>query len=193
MPADDYEFGVASTDDELRQILALQAANMRDTMTAEERRAQGFLTLRHDLALLREMNTPYGHVIAVPSGSDRVAAYALVMLNDFRTRIPKLEPMFRELDGLAYGGRPLFGYRSYVMGQVCVAKEHRGRGLVERLYEEHRARMSPHFELMVTEIDRENVRSMRAHEKAGFEVVHEYRSEGGAVWVIVVLDLRRSG
>jgi RimJ/RimL family protein N-acetyltransferase len=76
------------------------------------------------------------------------------------------------------------------MGQICIAASHRGRGLVERLYAEHARRMAPHFDLMVTEIDRANARSMRAHEKAGFEVLHTYRAGGGEEWVIVVRDLR---
>jgi RimJ/RimL family protein N-acetyltransferase len=64
-------------------------------------------------------------------------------------------------------------------------------GLVERLYAEHRRRMSPHFDLMITDIDRENPRSLRAHERAGFEVIDEYRGDDGQQWLIVVMDLRR--
>jgi hypothetical protein len=139
------------------------------------------------------MSDPWPHVVATLTGSDEIVAYALVMLYRFRGRLPVLDPMFERLDHLEYRGRPLVGdgaYRSYIMGQVCVAKAHRGRGLVEGLYAEHRARMSPHFDLMITEIDCANPRSVRAHEKAGFEVMHEYRSHVGNQWLIVVLDLR---
>lgn len=186
----EYEIRTAVGDNDLRQILALQAANLSGALDADEWRAQGFVTLRHDLGLLREMNTPWGHVVATPAGSNEVVAYALVMLRRFRARLPLLEPMFERLDGLVYRGRPLAAYRWYVMGQICVAKGHRGRGLVERLYGEHRARMASDFDLMITEIDRANPRSVRVHERAGFEVLEEYRSDDGKEWVIVGMDLR---
>lgn len=189
---DDTQYIVrgASTDRDLEQILALQAANLPSALEASERKSQGFVTLRHDLPLLRQMNEPWPHVIATPSGSDEIVAYALVMLQSFRRRLPLLEPMFDRLGGLEYRGRSIGEYKWYVMGQICVAKAHRGRGLVERLYAAHRARMAPHFDLMITEIDRANTRSVRAHEKAGFEALHEYRSESGNEWLVVVMDLR---
>jgi hypothetical protein len=188
--APEYRIRGASSDADLQQIIDLQAVNLPGALDPDERRAQGFVTLRHDLALLREMNQPWAHVIATPEASEEVAAYALVMLRKFRGRLPVLDPMFDRLDGLGYRGRPLAEYRWYVMGQICVAKAHRGRGLVERLYTGHHARMSADFDLMITEIDRANPRSVRAHEKAGFEVIDEYRSGSGNEWVIVALDLR---
>jgi ribosomal protein S18 acetylase RimI-like enzyme len=185
-----YETRLATSDHDLQQILALQAANLPEAIGADERRAQGFVTLRHDLALLREMNDPWAHVVATLRGGEEIVAYALVMLQKFRGRLPILDPMFDRLEQLKYRGRPLTSYRYYIMGQICIAKAHRGVGLVERLYAEHRARMAPHFELMVTEIDQENSRSARAHEKAGFETLDEYRSASGKQWLIVGLDLR---
>lgn len=186
----DYEVRGVSSDSDLRQILALQTANLKTTLDAAERQAQGFVTLTHDLPLLREMNEPWAHVIATPAGSDEVVAYALVMLREFRARLPVLEPMFERLDRLDYRGQPLNSFRFYIMGQVCVAKAHRGQGLVERLYAEHIRQMSPHFDLMITEIARANPRSIRAHEKAGFTVIHEYSTGDHGEWVIVALNLR---
>ncbi|MFG0284752.1 MAG: GNAT family N-acetyltransferase [Phycisphaerales bacterium JB039] len=187
---DRYCVRQASTDADLRQILVLQASNLPDAIDADERRAQGFVTLRHDLELLREMNHPWAHLIVTPQGAETVVAYALVMLPAFRGRLPLLEPMFVQLDRLQYRGRPLTSRRWYIMGQVCVAREHRGRGLVELLYRAHRSQMAPSFDLMITEISRANPRSLRAHEKAGFEVICEYRSEAGDDWLIVALDMR---
>jgi ribosomal protein S18 acetylase RimI-like enzyme len=188
-----YDIRPAASDGDLRGILALQAENHRSALGPEERRAQGFVSLRHDLALLREMNTPWAHAVASPAGGDGVVAYALVMLPRFRSRLPLLDPMFERLDGLAWRGRPIAAWRWCVMGQVCVARAHRGRGLVDGLYADLRRRLAAGFDLMITEIDRENPRSLRAHEKAGFEVMDEYRAEGGSAWVVVGLDLRGDG
>lgn len=188
-PAPRYDIRPASGDDDLRAILALQAANRPEALEAGERAAQGFVTLRHDLALLREMNEPYPHIVATPAGAEEVVAYALVMRHAFRSRLPDLEPMYEQMERMDWRGRALMSWRSYTMGQVCVAKPHRGRGLVERMYAAHRAQMAPHFDLMITEIDRANPRSIRAHEKCGCEVAHEYAAADGREWVVVVMDL----
>lgn len=198
-----YDIGRATSDADLEQILALQAANLRETIGADERREQGFVTLRHDLALLKQMCGSEAHVVAKVCGTGEVAGYALVMLRAFRTRLPLLEPMFARLEGLTFRGRPLMdapgsvtgggaggsgAWRWYVMGQVCVARAHRGQGLVERMYAEQRRLMSPRYELVVTEIDRANTRSMRAHERAGWVVMDEYTSDGRE-WVVVGWEL----
>lgn len=183
-----YEIRPARSDADLRQIVALQAANLHETVDPAERAAQGFVTLTHDVALLREMCGPDWHVVATEPHAGEVIGYALVMLPAFRTRLPLLEPMFARLDHLSHRGRPLLSFRWYVMGQVCVAKAHRGRALVERMYAEHRRLMSPRYDLMVTEIDRANPRSLRAHENTGWIVLDEYRSDGRE-WVVVGLEL----
>lgn len=184
-----YEVRTASSDSDLQQILDLQAANLPAALDDAERRAEGFVTLRHDLALLREMNSPWPHVVASPRGTDEVVAYALVMPLEFRGRFPILDPMFEELDRLAGAGARLHGKRWYFMGQLCVAKAHRGRGLVEAMYAKHRELMRRDFDMMITEIDASNTRSVRVHEKAGCTPLHAYRG-AGREWVIVGMDLR---
>lgn len=184
-----YEVRGAVSDSDLQQILALQAANLPDALDETERRAQGFVTLRHDLPLLRAMNSPWPHVIATPRGTSEVVAYALVMPREFRGRFPILDPMFEELDRLAAAGGRLGAARWYFMGQLCVAKPHRGRGLVEALYAGHKAQMHRDFDLMITEIDASNTRSVRVHEKAGCAALHTYRG-AGREWVIVAMNLR---
>lgn len=189
----EYETGVATSDDDLRQILALQSANHADSLTEADRREHGFVTLKHDLSLLRDSGKPWPHIVARTAGGAEVVAYALIILHELRDRFPDLDPMYGRLGRVEYRGRPVLSWRSYVMGQICVAPRHRGRGLVQRLYDEHCRRMSPRFDLMITEIARLNRRSLRAHEKAGFMVLDRYRSPINEEWVIVALDLSLGG
>lgn len=178
----------AEGDDDLRGILSLQAANHRDLITPQERAANGFLSLRHDLGLLREMNHPWGHVVSVETATGRVVGYALTMEQRFRSRLPLLDPMFTRIERLEWRARPVHAWRWYVMGQVCVAKERRGQGLVERMYAEQRRLTAPGYDLVVTEISRLNPRSIRAHEKAGWEVLDIYE-DAGEEWVVVGHDV----
>ncbi len=188
-----YHVRAASTEDDLRGIVALQAANLPHLIDPTERRDQGFVTLQHTVELLREMNNVWPHLIATPVGSGEVIAYALVMDPRFRDRFADLLPMFVQLDALACPGGVLAGRSYYIMGQLCVGKAHRGRGLVECLYAAHRRQMAGAFDFMITVIDAANTRSVHAHEKSGCSVLHEYDSVDGRHWVIVSMALQPMG
>lgn len=176
-------YGPSNTDAHLQQIMALQKANLPKNISVQEAREQGFVTVDHDMEALSDMNTPYRHSIALEDGN--LAGYALVMETRFRHRIPILFPMFELLDGIPWRGKPLKDWRYYVMGQVCVAKPFRGKGVFQGLYLNMRDRLSGHFDLVVTEISTRNARSIRAHEKVGFENIHEFTDPDGEHWVIV--------
>lgn len=190
-PDPGYTVRGAASDTDLELILRLQGENLRDALDDAERRSEGFVTLRHDLQLLREMNDPWPHIVATPEGSNDVVAYALVMQRSFRDRLPILAPMFHELERISGRGQRLDGARWYVMGQVCVAKAHRRRGLVEAMYAKHKEQMAADFDYMITEIDATNTRSIRAHEKAGCETIHTYKALGRE-WVVVALAVNEA-
>jgi RimJ/RimL family protein N-acetyltransferase len=99
--------------------------------------------------------------------------------------------MFEVFDSLSYRGRPFSQYRYFVHGQVCVDKAFRGSGLFDRMFEHYRQVYSPHFDFVVTEIAARNERSLRAHERVGFEVVHSYVDPTlDETWRVVVWDFR---
>jgi GNAT superfamily N-acetyltransferase len=167
--------GIVSSVDDLRQILDLQHANLRQNLDTGEMSDQGFVTLQHSLAILEEMHR-LAPGIVVKDG-DRVIGYALTETKECRYLMPDLEPMFVLFDGLTWKNRPVTSYSYYVMGQICIAKEYRGRGVFGMLYEEHRRVYGAVFDLFLTEISTSNLRSLRAHEKVGFRIVHTHRDE----------------
>ena len=185
----EVSFRAASTDEELRQILALQQRNLEEELKPREVQGQGFVTVRHDFDLLRAMNDAAPHVIAVSGG--RVVGYALVMLRTFRDRIPILQPMFRTLGQLTYRERPANGYHYFIMGQVCIDRPLRGEGVFGGLYQALRQHYSEEYDLIITEVARRNGRSIRAHEKVGFELLHRYPAADGEVWDLIVWDWRK--
>jgi RimJ/RimL family protein N-acetyltransferase len=134
------------------------------------------------------MNSPYPHIIA--KDGDTVVGYTLVMQRDLRDEIPVLIPMFDEIDKLTYNGRLLKDTAYVVMGQVCIAREYRGKGIFEGLYAEMARRMKSDFDVIITEVSSRNTRSLRAHDKIGFEKIHEYRDKDGEDWVIVLWNFR---
>ena len=95
--------------------------------------------------------------------------------------------MFNLLDTLTYKGTPVKDLRYYVMGQICVAKAYRGKGVFRQLYAAHKKHLSGTYDFCITEISSRNLRSMRAHEKVGFTLLHRF-SDATDEWNIVLWD-----
>ena len=90
-------------------------------------------------------------------------------------------------EGLRLGSKPLSEKRYYIMGQICVGATLRGQGAFDALYEKHRSLFADEYECIVTEIAENNLRSMAAHKRVGFQQVHLY-FDGGTNWNVVLWD-----
>ena len=177
----------AETEDELRQILILQRSNHIDNVSIEDRKTNGFVTVKHDIGLLTKMNGSAMQIIA--KDNDLVVGYALVMLKEFSSMIPVLTPMFDMFNNLIFKDKRLSDYRFYVMGQICIADTHRGQGIFEKLYLKHKESYSDKFEICLTEVSESNSRSMKAHKKVGFETICSFKDETDN-WNILLWDWR---
>ncbi|NNF30456.1 MAG: GNAT family N-acetyltransferase [Flavobacteriaceae bacterium] len=173
------QFKRADTKEELLQILELQRANLAVAISSEEQKTEGFVTVEHTFDLLDRMNDACPHFI-VKSGN-KVVGYALSMHPMFGEEIDILRPMFLEIKK---------HYRSddfIVMGQVCIDKEFRRKGLFRRLYQEMLKGIQPEFSLIITEVDSKNSRSTNAHFKIGFQTISNYKSHNRD-WVLMKLE-----
>jgi GNAT superfamily N-acetyltransferase len=178
-------FTTAQTDDDIYQILALQALNLTKNISFETAESQGFVTVIHDFPLLSRMNNAIPQIIA--KDNDKVVGYALVMPESFRNDIPALTAMFTMLDTLDYHDKQIKDFKYYAMGQICVAESHRGKGVFDGLYAKHKELLSEKFELCITEIAKRNTRSLAAHKRVGFEIIHEYFDEAHPeLWEVVL-------
>jgi hypothetical protein len=175
-----------TTDDELRQILTLQGLNQTRNTPADYQREQGFVTVTHSLPQLQGFCKVAPQIIAKRDGA--VVGYALVMPPTLRNGASELVALFDEIDKLTFVGKPLTQYRYYVMGQICVAESERGQGVFDGLYATHRAYFQADYDLCVTDIATRNTRSVRAHERVGFQTIHEFTDELDH-WAVVVLSL----
>lgn len=180
-----WDIGIVRGRRDLQQILALQRENLTPALSSEEARTQGFVTVEHDLATLERMHALAPSIVA--RDGERLAGYALAMPLAAQADVPILASLFQLLGTLTWRGRPLPELSHYVMGQVCVAKDYRGRGVFDALYEGHRAEYAARFDLLVTEIATRNTRSLRAHERVGFVPIH-YHADHVDDWVIVGWD-----
>lgn len=175
-------YTVAETLSDFEGILRLQVANLPSNISNEEAKQEGFVTLVHDLELLKEINTPYPHIIA--RDGNKIVGYALVTTIDKVPKIPLLQSTLVGLKGVKQDGTSILESKFFIMGQVCIGKSYRGQGIFHGLYQHMKAQMSGDFEFIITEISINNQRSLRAHQKVGFEIlkVHE---DNGEDWAIV--------
>jgi len=174
-----------TTDKELQQILDLQRQNLRGVHTEAEEKEQGFVTVTHSLEILRQMHRVETSVIV--KDNEMLAGYALVMPKECSSIVPELFSLFAGLDKLAYRGKPLNQYRFYVMGQICVAASYRGKGVFDLLYKQHKEALQHKYDFVVTEVATRNTRSMRAHERVGFQTIHIHRDELDE-WAVIIWD-----
>ena len=172
-----------TTTEELDQVLELQFRNLKQHIPLAEK--EGFVTLQHSQEVLALMHAIQPSVIAVDKG--KVIGYALVMDHACRALVPALEPMFSILDTIELNGKPLLQNRFYVMGQVCIDKAYRGTGVFAALYEKHRELFCQQYDFVVTEISAGNPRSLHAHEKNGFRIIHRHAGAEDE-WLVVVWD-----
>lgn len=180
-------YTISEDQSDLEGILKLQQENLPKHLDQVIIQREGFVTVEHNLELLSQMNTPHPHIIA-KHGSD-VVGYTLVMLKEMAASIPVLVSLFQQIDQLQYKGQRLSESSYFVMGQVCIAKSHRGNGLFKGMYDLMREKMQGHFDYLVTTISKSNPRSLRAHAKVGFQTIQTYQDEKGGDWVMVLLEL----
>jgi ribosomal protein S18 acetylase RimI-like enzyme len=172
---------------QIQEILDLQTQNLPKNITANEAKEQGFVTVQHDADLLWSMNQKYPHSIAIDN--ETVVGFALVMTQDFKNDIPILVPMFEQLDEMTFNNKPLNESSYFVMGQICVAKSHRGQGIAGHLYKNLEERLSSTFDYIITEVATRNWRSMRAHEKVGFQILKKYVDETtNEEWALLIWE-----
>ena len=120
---------------------------------------------------------------------DKVVGYALVTPREASVFHKDLSVMMEHLSSLVYEDKSLFSYRFYLMGQVCIDKAYRGKGLFPMLYKKHKETYSGQYDLLVTEISTSNFRSLKAHRNIGFKSIHTYKDSMDE-WDIVVWDWR---
>jgi len=169
----------ATSHQELQQILELQSSNLRSAVSSKESQEEGFVSVVHTLDLLERMNAIAPHIVA--KDGDKVTGYALCMHPAFADEISMLKPMFNRVYKLLGPD-----HKYMIMGQICIAKQFRGKGIFRGLYNAMAEALIPAYDSIITEVDADNQRSLHAHYAIGFEEMEVYRS-GGRIWHLIQL------
>ena len=182
------EYTTSKTNQDLLQILELQKRNLPQNLTAEKKSLQGFVTVMHSFETLFKMNSIEKSIVA--KDGDQVIGYLLAMTKASKDDIPILIPMFNEFDNILYRGKKIAEYNYLVVGQVCVDEAYRGQGILDECYTEYKEHFKNKYDFAITEIHTSNKRSIRAHQRIGFEIIHNYKDPDGDLWEVVLWDWR---
>ncbi len=174
-----------SLEDELLQIYHLSQKNLKQHLSVNEKNTEGFVSWSYPLDLLQLMNNMAPSIIV--KDEDKVAGYALTTLKESAAFHPDLRGMIQHLQQVNYKNKSLLSYRFYCMGQICIDKDYRGKGVFNLLYQKHKEVYSRTYDMLITEISTSNLRSQKAHEKTGFKTIHTHTDEMDE-WNIVVWD-----
>ncbi|WP_298900808.1 GNAT family N-acetyltransferase [uncultured Psychroserpens sp.] len=181
MSITDITYHRVKTDDELNAILRLQSDNLPKRITVSEQEKEGYVTIHHSFDILKRMNDSCAHIIAKHDG--HIVGYALCMTKQFKDEIPILISMFNEIESII---PKRLNY--IVMGQVCVSKPYRKQGIFRGLYRFMSNVLKPDFKAIITEVNVKNVRSSKAHQAVGFELLKTYVSNN-ETWELISLPI----
>lgn len=185
------KYTIAKNGDDLEGIYTLQKSNLRKNLSENEIESDGFVTVDHNRETLGKLNSIEPHIIAKEGGE--IIGYILAMTKKSRFDIPIIFPMFAEFDRITYKGKVVSNYNYMVVGQACIHKNYRGKGIIEGCFRRYRKAFSKRYDFSITEIAKTNHRSLNAHKKMGFKEVHSYADSNQTEWVIVVWDWKKAG
>jgi hypothetical protein len=151
----------------------------------EEDKSSGFVTTPFTREQLTDLiNKENGLFIARKDGA--VVAYVMAASWGFWSEWPMFAHMIKGLHELEFLGRKLTTENSYQYGPVCVDKTVRGTGLLEKIFDFARAKMSMRYPILVTFINKNNLRSFAAHtKKLGLQVINEFEFNGNQYYELV--------
>lgn len=174
------------SDEEINEVINLQKDNLPQSLSQEQMDTQGFVTVVHSFETLKKMNDTEASIIA--KDDNKVIGYLLAMTTASKNDIPVLIPMFEAFDEVVYHGKKIASFNYIVVGQVCVAEGYRGKGILDDCYNAYKEHFKNKYDFAITEINKNNKRSIKAHARIGFEIVHSYKDEMGTEWDIVIWD-----
>ena len=172
---------------ELKQIKALQQRHQKNAVSKDLWATHGFVTAEYTLQFLEELHLQNPAVIA--KHLEKVVGYALVADRASVGKHPLLDDLFHQIDLLEYNGCSLATVDYTVVGQLCVDNAYSGQGVAQNLYEHYQHCYATTFQYCITDVDRNNPRSLKTHLRAGFQRLHTI-AYGGASWDIVLWDWR---
>ena len=176
---------LVSDHSELEGIKKLQEENLQANVGIHEAAKEGFVSAVYSIEFLKTMHDVSPSVIA--KDEEKVVGYALVATKEISDQHDLLAYLFNTIDTLVYKNFSLKDSKYVVVGQLCVAKNYRGKGIVQEMYQYYKKKLQSQYDYCLTDIAQSNPRSLKAHLKTDFKIISTLIF-GGVGWDIVIWD-----
>lgn len=175
MESNMIEYKVAD-DADIEGARLLLDENFRGTLDTDEMK-DGFISVRFSFDDLKEMAND-GITIVARAG-DKIAGVLCTQTCDYNLRkVPLGARLIGAMQDKLISGVPIEADKSLVCGPVCISKDFRGQGVLVKLYDALKIAAAGKFTTGLTLVSQANPRSIRAHEKLGFEKIETFESDG---------------
>ena len=174
---------------ECSQIKELQEKVHFKNVSDEEKEKEGFVSLETKISLIRKLSDEIGIIVAISEG--KVIGYEMPIGLNNLSESPLLQQVYDDILKLKYDGKKLSEYMVIIEGQICVKKEHGGKGIAKELHQKFMELLKPNYDLIITGVSKNNPRSMHVHlKKMGFSILNKSSDDEGE-WYVIIQDLRK--
>lgn len=176
---------------DISEIIKLQQENLLKNLTEEEQQKEGFVSLQNNKIELKDIINGEG-VFVVEKQNDCIVGYLFSVKLDYAKKLEFFEPLIKNLENISYKGQKIDQYKYCILAQICVKKEYRWTGVVEKLFSTLKKELiNENYDLAISEIAESNTRSIHKHiDEIGMKNIGDYIFNNEN-WVIVALDLNK--
>ena len=162
---------------DINGILKLHNKYQVDSIKEDDKK-DGFVTTAFSKEQLQDIiEQEQGIFIAIKD--DEVLGYVMSASWQYWSKWAMFTFMIDDLTNLKYLDTTLTINNSYQYGPACIDKKVRGSGLLEKLFDFALESMSKKYPILVTFVNKINLRSFEAHKrKLGLEIIQEFEFNG---------------
>ncbi len=163
-------------------ILDLQKRNFVDNLSELEKQS-GFLSVAFTREQFAIMNQQTG--IIVCKDSDNVCGYLCTSLPEFNKSFALTAAMLDLYSKLSFKNQLLASYPSVIVGPWCIAQDHRGLGIFEKMWSCMNNILPKNIDLMTTCISTKNPASFYAAQKVGMKAISTFEFNQKEFYILV--------
>ncbi len=176
------EYKVAELSD-IEATLKLHAKYQVDTIDPEDKK-DGFVTTPFSKEELTELIEQESGLFIAKDG-DEVVAYVMSASWEFWSKWPMFAFMAENLEGKSFKGIDITKENSYQYGPIAIDKPYRGTVLLFEIFNFAREHMVKRYPILITFVNKINIRSYHAHKKLGLEVLSEFEYNNNQYYEMV--------
>jgi hypothetical protein len=151
-----------ATTEHIEAILLLQEKYHVSNLTEAEKQEKGFVTMKVSYQQFEELIAKNGVFIAITEAG-QLAAYALSGDWAYFGEWAIIQTMEKALPSFSLDGQILTIENTCHYGPVCIDEAFRGQDILTQLFSAVQAFYAPQYHFVITFINKQNVRSSRAH------------------------------